>query len=130
MTPDPIPQPTAACVLIVEDEILIRVDIADELRAAGFQVLEAASADEALSYFSAGVQVDLVFSDVRLPGSLDGLQMAQKLKSEHADLPVVLTSGNHLRGEGVEHFVPKPYEAPRVIPLLVELLAGKQGNWQ
>ena len=128
MTPDPNPEPAAARILVVEDEVLIRADIAAELREAGFSVLEAASADDALSYFKAGIQVDLVFSDIQLSGSsLDGLRMAQQLRGEYADLPIVLTSGNHLRGPDVEHFVPKPYDVRRVILLIIELLAGTQG---
>jgi two-component system, response regulator PdtaR len=128
MTPDPNPEPAAACILVVEDVVLVRANIAAELREAGFSVLEAASAEDALSYFRAEVKVDLVFTDIQLSGSsLDGLRMAQQLRSEYADLPIVLTSGNHLPGPDVEHFVPKPYDVQRVILLIIELLAGTQG---
>jgi CheY-like chemotaxis protein len=72
MAPAPKPQKSPACVLVVEDEILIRVLIVDELRAEGFTVVEAATAAEALSYFQAGVQVDLVLSDIGFPAGSMG----------------------------------------------------------
>jgi CheY-like chemotaxis protein len=131
MTPNPNPHPWVASILVVEDEVLVRVVVADELRALGLSVLEASSADEALSYFSAGVNVDLVFTDIQLPGSsLDGLQMAHRLRTEYPSLPIVLTSGNHgfLGRPGVELFVPKPYEVTSVVKFIVDLLTDENGS--
>jgi CheY-like chemotaxis protein len=59
--------------LLVEDEVLIRMMLADELRGRGFNVLEAQNADEALTLLQSGVPVGLVLTDVQLPGSLDGI---------------------------------------------------------
>ena len=80
MVPASKPRKTLACILVVEDEVLIRLVIADELRAQGFSVVEAASADQALSYFQAGVQVDLVLSDIEMPGSMNGVGLIQRLR--------------------------------------------------
>ena len=79
MAPEPDAQGSPACVLVVEDEVLVRVLIADELRDAGFLVLEAATGDKAWSYVQAGVQVDLVISDIGLPGSLNGVDLVGRL---------------------------------------------------
>ena len=130
MTPNPNPQPWVASILVVEDEVLVRAVVADELRAFGLSVLEASSADEALSYFSAGVNVDLVFTDIQLPGSLDGLQMAHRLRTEYPSLPIVLTSGNlgFLGRPGAELFVPKPYEVSSVVKFIVDLLTDENGS--
>jgi CheY-like chemotaxis protein len=114
----------------VEDEVLIRALVAEELRAAGFSVLEAVCADDALSYFKAGVQVDLVFSDVQMPGSLDGLQLARQLRKEYPRLPIILTSGNRTpsRDKDVTFFVPKPYDVRETIGIIVDSLKEQQVN--
>src|SRR5215467_9442631 len=65
-----------ARVLVVEDEIFIRLDVAEALRTAGFEVIETESAEEAASFIEAGEPVDVVFTDVQLPGLLDGLDLA------------------------------------------------------
>jgi two-component system, response regulator PdtaR len=116
-----------ARILVVEDEVLIRAIIAEELRLAGFSVIEAGRADEALTYIKAGEQVDLVFSDIQTPGSLNGLQLAETLRHNYPDIPVILTSGNALSGHVgiVETFVPKPYDVTQTIGLISEILAQK-----
>jgi two-component system, response regulator PdtaR len=96
MVPQPLLRPSTARILVVEDEVLICAVIAEELRAAGFSVIEAGRADEALAYIKAGEQVDLVFSDIQTPGSLNGLQLAKTLRDKYPDIPVILTSGNAL----------------------------------
>ena len=67
MVPQQLPQPRAARILVVEDEVLTRAIMAEELRLAGFSVIEADRADEALTYIKSGEQVDLVFSDIQTP---------------------------------------------------------------
>jgi CheY-like chemotaxis protein len=113
-----------ARILVVEDEVLIRAVIAEELRLEGFSVIEADRADDALTYIKAGEQVDLVFSDIQTPGSLNGLQLAETLRDKYPDIPVILTSGNALpRHVGiVEAFVPKPYDVMQTIALVSEIL--------
>jgi two-component system, response regulator PdtaR len=127
MVPQPQLRPRTARILVVEDEALIRVLIAEELRLGGFSVIEADRADDALTYIKAGEQVDLVFSDIRTPGSLNGLQLAETLREKYPDIPVILTSGNALpRHVGVvEAFVPKPYDVMQTIALMSSILAQK-----
>lgn len=80
-------------VLVVEDEVLIRIAAADHLRHCGFKVAEAGSATEAQELILAGLAVDLVFSDVSMPGKMDGIALAQWLHEHLPGVPVVLTSG-------------------------------------
>jgi two-component system, response regulator PdtaR len=87
MVPQPLLRPSTARILVVEDEVLIRAVIAEELRFAGFSVIEAGRADEALTYIKAGEQVDLVFSDIQTPGSLNGLQLAKTLRDKFRTFP-------------------------------------------
>lgn len=79
-------------VLVVEDEWLVRIAIAAFLRDEGFLVEEAADADEAVAALAAG-DIDIVFSDIHMPGSLNGLDLARWIGTAYRDLPVILTSG-------------------------------------
>ena len=80
-------------VLVVEDEVLIRMAAADHLRHCGFKVAEAGSAAEAQDLILSGLKVDLVFSDITMPGALDGVGLTQWLAVHAPDVPVILTSG-------------------------------------
>ena len=80
-------------VLVVEDEALIRMSVSDMLRAAGFEVVEAASAAEAVIALSAHPEVDTLFSDLELPGDLDGLTLAHHIHEHRPDIGIILTSG-------------------------------------
>jgi DNA-binding response OmpR family regulator len=122
MAPAPRAEKPPACVLVVEDEILVRVLIADELRAEGFSVVEAATADEALSYFQAGVRVDLVLSDIEIPGALNGLDLIKRLRAEAPHLSTVLTSGHSPGVHDADAFLPKPYDVREVVLLVAALL--------
>jgi two-component system, response regulator PdtaR len=86
-------------ILVVEDEILVRYVICDYLRDCGFHVIEAGTADEALEYLRSHNDVGLVFSDVRMPGSLDGIGLSQQVRLLYPHIPVILTSGHLLPGE-------------------------------
>jgi DNA-binding NtrC family response regulator len=130
MVPQQLLQPRAARILVVEDEVLIRAFIADELRLAGFSVIEAGHAEEALTYINASEQVDLVFSDIRMPGSINGLQLAEILRDRYPDILVILTSGNAVpKHVGILWtFVPKPYDVEQTIALMSAMLAQKSSN--
>ena len=101
-------------ILIVEDEVLTRMVLAEELRDAGYTVFEASNADEAMTLLKTGGQIDLVFSDVQMPGSMDGLELARRLRVEYPSLPVILSSA-HPAPETVAPFITKPYRLERVV---------------
>lgn len=103
--------PVARTVLVVEDEPLLRLVLSDLLRAEGLVVVEAANAVEALDLLAAGVAADFVFTDVRMPGPIDGLELVRRVAVSHPGLPMMLTSG-HLERPLTEPgvgFLRKPY---------------------
>jgi DNA-binding response OmpR family regulator len=122
MVPASKAQKSPACVLVVEDEVLIRALIAHELRAEGFLVIEAATADQALSYFQAGVQVDLVLTDIEMPGSINGVDLIQRLRVVSPNLPTVLTSGISPDAHEADAFVSKPFDMREMVTLIATLL--------
>jgi two-component system, response regulator PdtaR len=122
MVPASKAQKSPACVLVVEDEVLIRALIADELRAEGFLVIEAATADRALSYFQAGVQVDLVLTDIEMPGSINGVDLIQRLRVVSPNLLTVLTSGISPDAHEADAFVSKPFDMREMVTLIATLL--------
>jgi CheY-like chemotaxis protein len=84
------PPPT---ILVVEDDVLVRSLVAAYLRECGFDVVEANGADEAIRVLQAEVPIDIVFSDIQMPGSMDGFGLAQWVRRERPWLKVILTSG-------------------------------------
>ena len=117
---------SAACILVVEDELLVRMMVSDSLRDGGFDVIEAFNADEAICILHSGVTIDLMLSDVRMPGSMDGLGLLEYSLEKFPDLPVIMTSGHLLPSEalakGAKHFLGKPYSYDHAITLVkVEL---------
>jgi DNA-binding NtrC family response regulator len=108
-------------VLVVDDEPLIRFATVDALEQAGFRVLEAGNADEALVVLSSN-EVDAIFTDVNMPGSADGLGLVKHVRSRFPETRAVVTSGHVMLGRfdlasGVS-FIPKPYDYGALIQLL------------
>ena len=110
-------------VLLVEDEAALRSIIVDELIDAGFEVLEAGDGEEALARFH-DQEPDLLLTDIRLPGALDGWDIAEKLRARKADLPVIYMSGfSPVRPRQVphSHFIRTPYRPSQIIDLVQSL---------
>lgn len=123
------PAATPPSVLLVEDEQLIRQLVAHWLSGRGFAVHEAASAGEALAYLSAGGEADVLFTDINLPGGMDGTELARLARQMRPDLPIVYASGRYGccdLGPPVSRsmFVPKPYDPAEVCTLLERLTAA------
>jgi two-component system, response regulator PdtaR len=116
-----------AVVLVVEDEFLIRIDISEALRAAGYKVVECSSADEALVLLCSGVLVDLVFTDIRMPGEMDGLDFAKWVQTERSNIPVIVTSAEQPRHDVNAPFIPKPYSHQNVIQRIRSSLGTSEG---
>jgi len=114
-------------VLLVEDEVLISMLVAETLSEHGFTVHEVATADEALRYIESGAAVDVLFTDVNLPGTIDGCQLAERVRARRPELPVVYASGRHDRhsvGRLVPRsvFVAKPYNPDDICTLLARVI--------
>jgi DNA-binding NtrC family response regulator len=119
-------------VLVVEDEVLIRMAAADHLRHCGFKVAEAGSAAEAQEFILSGLKVNLVFSDITMPGALDGIGLAQWLAVHAPDVPVVLTSGVTSSLDAAQQactnlhaLMPKPYDYDGVVTHIRAALAAR-----
>lgn len=80
-------------ILVVEDEPWIRLITSDHLRDHGWTVLEADCASAAIAVLESGESVDLVFSDIQMPGEMDGVGFAQWLRQNHPAIRILLTSG-------------------------------------
>lgn len=83
----------SAVVLIVEDEPLIRFNILDVLEDVGHVALEAANADEALVVLKGRQDVDILFTDVNMAGSMDGIQLAKRVRAMRPNIGIIITSG-------------------------------------
>lgn len=82
-----------ATVLVVEDEPMIRLSIVECLRDHSFIVLEAEHGEQAKQLFQGGATIDVVFTDVQMPGSIDGLDLARWLRANHPHVDILITSG-------------------------------------
>ncbi len=114
-------------VLVVEDEVLVRLAIAGDLRDGGYRVLEAANAEEAQDIFRGREPVEIVFSDVNLPGAWKGSDLAAWVRREFPDVKVILTSGT-ARAAAFEAacdlFLAKPYLPSEVLAHIKRLLGS------
>lgn len=115
-------------VLIVEDEFLIRLTLAEALSDEGFQVSEAESGDEGLSVFTQDDGIELLITDIQLPGTLDGIGLARAARRRTPGLPVIFMTGraedaNEARSAN-DAFVPKPY-LPSEICAVARRLIGR-----
>jgi CheY-like chemotaxis protein len=101
-------------ILVVEDEILVRLTAVAIAEDAGFEVLSATTADEALSVLEARADVRLVFTDVQMPGSMDGLRLAHAVRDRWPPVELIVTSGRcHIRANDLPdrgRFIAKPYD--------------------
>jgi CheY-like chemotaxis protein len=124
-------QKRAPLVLVAEDEMIIRMATAEHLRECGFQVVEAASGAEVQALILAGLDVDLVFSDIQMP-DVDGIALAKWLSEQGVDAPIVLTSGLAESLEAAQSacsnvsvFVPKPYAEQSLVRHFRALLSKR-----
>ena len=112
-------------ILIVEDDFLVRLCAADALSNAGYNVLQAASGPDALRLLESA-PVDVVFTDINMPGAFDGVGLAQRVKRRWPKTLLLITSGRGCPKEGVgdARFLPKPY-MPDNLPRLIQEVLGR-----
>ena len=113
-------------ILIVEDEALIRMSAVQMLEDAGFATVDVSNADDAIKILELRDDIRAVFTDINMPGTLDGLRLARAVKGRWPPIHLILTSGLVLPGEedlpADGRFIRKPYQAEHVIATLRELL--------
>jgi len=126
------PPVVAGVVLVVEDEVLLRLVIAEYLRDCGYKVIEAADADEAMLVLQQPqFAVDVLFSDIEMPGSLDGFGLSQWTRSNCPQVDVILAGSvpravNAAADLCEAGTVPKPYEPHHVHDRIRRLLATRR----
>lgn len=115
--------PDGPCVvLIVEDEPLLRMMAVDLIEEAGFVVIEASDADQAVHLLETRLDIRIVFTDIDMPGSMDGLKLAAAIRDRWPPIEIIITSGAvtnaaaQLPDRAV--FFPKPYDHDRLISTL------------
>lgn len=121
------PEKKSGVVLVVDDEPLIRMNAADMLMDAGWTAIEAADAAEALALLEAHPEVTVLFTDINMPGDMDGLDLARRVHDLRPDVHLIVTSGkmsprrDELPGSG--EFLGKPYRERQFLDL-VEAVSG------
>jgi|GEM_PF-57040 len=126
----PVQQADGAAILLVEDDNEVATLVTEMLTQLGYQVLRVASAEGALGALANDRTIDLVFSDIMMPGRMNGIELAREIRRRRPDLPVLLTSGN---AESMKMDVSKdrldilgkPYELHHLAAALERTLAGQ-----
>jgi len=113
----------AVTILFIEDSVLVRIAIADDLRAEGYHVIEAADADEAFAVLRSGTVIDVVLSDINMPGSMNGIELARLASAEYPAMKILLASSDppieEVRYDG---FFAKPYEVASIVAKIRSLI--------
>jgi|HubBroStandDraft_6_1064221.scaffolds.fasta_scaffold115114_4 CheY-like chemotaxis protein len=116
----------APAVLIVEDEPLVRLGAVRIIEDAGFEVIEVANADEAIRVLESRSDIRVIFTDIQMPGSMDGLKLAHAVRHRWPPIKIVVTSGRELAtGQDLPEggrFFRKPYDPIAVCETLRELV--------
>lgn len=117
-------------VLLVEDEPISRLDLASELRGARYEVIEASNADEALSVLQSS-PVDLMISDVVMPGSMDGMALAARARKVNSGMKIIMISGQFSQAQAqnvADGYFAKPYGCTPVLKTCRQLLSQRTGG--
>lgn len=121
-------QASDAVILVVEDETLIRMDVVDQLSAQGYTLLEAATGREALEAIANADIVNVLFTDVDMPGDLNGLTLAHEVSRSWPEIGIIVTSGKTPLGADVlpegSRFFSKPY-MPEMVHAAIRNMLGQ-----
>lgn len=115
-------------ILVVEDNVALRFTLAEWLRMQGYVVLEANTADEAMDVLGSQLSVDLVLTDVHMPGSMDGLALVQHISTAYPLVKTIIVSGKAHPSEMAKEavFFGKPYDLVKVTECIKKLLAESE----
>jgi two-component system, response regulator PdtaR len=115
-------------VLVVEDDAILRLHALDIVEEAGFTAIEAKNADEAIAILESRSDIAVLFTDVNMPGSMDGLKLAQAVRNRWPPIKIVVVSGHVQVDQNAlpphSRFFGKPFEAEKMIGELRELIAS------
>ena len=125
---DPVSPPETVQILVVEDEALTRFVMAEALRDLGATAIEAATADEAWQYLTTGTQVDVVFTDHRMPGKMTGVELAVRVRAEFPAIKVVGTSAFFNPVDWPVTVIAKPYRLLEIAKMLADLARSNRAT--
>jgi len=114
---------------VVEDNTIIRMGAVDLVLSAGYEALEAFDADEAIRIMESRDDIDLVFTDVQMPGTMDGIKLSHYIRERWPPVKLIVASGNAILEEsslpGGSMFFPKPYDDHTITAAMARLLSSK-----
>jgi CheY-like chemotaxis protein len=114
-------------VLVVEDSAIIRMGAVDIVLSAGYEALEAGDADEAIRILESRSDIDLVFTDVQMPGTMDGIKLSHYIRDRWPPVKLLVASGNAILEESSlptgSRFFQKPYDDHAIADAMTSLLA-------
>ena len=114
-------------VLVVEDDAILRLHALDIVEEAGFVALEAKNADEAIAILESRADIALLFTDVNMPGSMDGVKLAHAVRNRWPPIKIVVVSGHVQLDENDlppnSRFFGKPFEAQKMVAELRDLIS-------
>ncbi|NTJ11226.1 response regulator [Rhizobium lusitanum] len=117
-----------AVILVVEDSALIRMGAVDLVRSAGYEALEASNADEAIRILESRADIDLVFTDVEMPGTMDGIKLSHYIRSRWPPVKLIVASGRAILKESSlpegSQFFSKPYGDHAIANAIARMLLG------
>ncbi|WGD29581.1 response regulator [Ancylobacter sp. WKF20] len=118
-----------AVVLIVEDNTIIRMSAVDLIEAAGYLALEASCADDAIQILESRDDIDLVFTDVQMPGTMDGVKLGHYIRNRWPPVKLIVASGEAVIDESAlpegSRFFSKPYHDHTITDAIARLLANE-----
>jgi CheY-like chemotaxis protein len=121
-----VPGQSPAIVLVVEDEMLLRMRAVDMVEDAGFISLEAVDADQALAILEARSDIALLFTDIQMPGRMDGLKLAHAVHERWPPIKIILVSGQmklaNIDIPADSHFFGKPLAASQMIAEMQDMI--------
>jgi CheY-like chemotaxis protein len=119
---------SGTAVLVVEDEALILIDICDGLADLGFRVFQASNARQAVEQLMLHPDIQVMFTDIDMPGDIDGLRLAKLVRGQWPPIKIIITSGKHRLAKDdlpiVGTFIPKPYDPASVASAIHEVMAA------
>ena len=118
-----------AVVLIVEDSAIIRMGAVDLVLSAGYEALQACDADEAIRILESRADIDLVFTDVQMPGTMDGIKLARYIRDRWPPVKLIVASGTAIFEESSlpegSRFFPKPYNDHAIGDAMARMLSSE-----
>lgn len=125
---EPVVTNSETAVLVVEDEALILIDICNELADLGFRVFQASNARQAIEELMLHPDIQVMFTDIDMPGDIDGLRLAKLVRGRWPPIKIIITSGKHRLTKDdlpvVGTFISKPYYPASVASAIHEIMAA------